>query len=238
MEVVVPFATDAPKTRLEPVLSPSEREAFATAMLEDVLAAVTAAGHEPGVLATGPLDVDVPVVEDDRPLSEAVNTRLDAHFGRESDDGRRDTSERVSDDERRDKSESNRSVRRPTDTGIAVVMADLAIVTPDAIDRLCEAPGDLVLAPGRYGGTNALVARDPEFRVDYHGTSYLDHREIADDLGLDVTVVDSFRLASDVDEPHDLVEVLCHGEGRSRAFLREAGFSLSTTGGRVAIERR
>ena len=218
MEVVVPFATDAPKTRLEPVLSSSEREAFATAMLEDVLAAVIDAGHEPRVLATGPLEVDVPVVEDDRPLSEAVNARLGAHFERESG------------------SATDDPVR--TEEGIAVVMADLAIVTPAAIDRLCTHPGELVIAPGRYGGTNALVTRDPGFRVDYHGTSYLDHREIADELDLDVTVIDSFRLASDVDEPADLVEVCCHGRGRSRAFLDEVGFELSTTGGRVAVERR
>ena len=226
MEVVVPFATDSPKTRLEPVLSPSERDEFAAAMLEDVLAAVIDAGHDPRVLATTPIDVDVPVEVDDRPLSEAVNAQIEAHF------------ERGSTSERRHTDDSSRSERRPADTGIAIVMADLAIVTPEAIERLCGASGALVLAPGRYGGTNALVARNPDFRVDYHGTSYLDHREIADASGIDVTVVDSFRLASDVDEPSDLVEVLCHGEGRSRAYLREAGFALSTAHDRVTVERR
>jgi 2-phospho-L-lactate guanylyltransferase len=64
---------------------------------------------------------------------------------------------------------------RPT----AIVMADLALATPTALERLFSAEDDVVIAPGRGGGTNALVSRHPEFRVDYHGTSYLDHLGIA-----------------------------------------------------------
>ena len=40
MRVVVPFAAERPKTRLEGVLSPEERVAFARAMLADVLEAL------------------------------------------------------------------------------------------------------------------------------------------------------------------------------------------------------
>jgi 2-phospho-L-lactate guanylyltransferase len=45
------------------------------------------------------------------------------------------------------------------------------------------------------------------------------------------------RLASDVDEPADLVEVLLHGEGEAAAWLREAGFELDAGEGRVGIDR-
>jgi len=123
--------------------------------------------------------------------------------------------------------------REPT----AVVMADLALATPAALGRLFDPEADVVLAPGRGGGTNALVARHPEFRVDYHGASIRDHRAIARQAGLSVATVDSFRLATDVDEPADLVEVLLHSEGRAAARLREAGFSVRTTDGRVTAER-
>ena len=123
------------------------------------------------------------------------------------------------------------------DQPVAVVMADLALATPAALSRLFDAEGDVVVAPGRGGGTNALVVRHDEFRVDYHGASYLDHRRAAREVGASVEVVDSHRLATDVDERTDLAEVLLHGEGRSAAWLRDAGFSLLVDDGRVEVER-
>ncbi|WP_439027481.1 2-phospho-L-lactate guanylyltransferase [Haloarchaeobius sp. DT45] len=123
------------------------------------------------------------------------------------------------------------------DEPVAVVMADLALADRDSMERLFAAEGDVVLAPGRGGGTNAVVARHPAFRVDYHGASYLDHREAASSVGADVTVVDSHRLATDVDEPGDLVEVLVHGEGRTRDWLREHGFRIERGNGRVNVTR-
>ncbi|WP_327051067.1 2-phospho-L-lactate guanylyltransferase [Halomicrococcus gelatinilyticus] len=123
------------------------------------------------------------------------------------------------------------------DDPTAVVMADLALATPTALERLFDADGDVVLAPGRGGGTNALVARHPGFRVDYHGASYLDHRTAASDVGATVTTVDSHRLATDVDERGDLAEVLLHADGRARDWLVDAGFSLSVTDGRVEAAR-
>lgn len=120
---------------------------------------------------------------------------------------------------------------------VTVVMADLALATPDTLERLFETNGEVVLAPGRRGGTNALVARHPEFRVDYHGTSYLDHLEIAREVGADVEVVDSHRLATDVDEREDLVELWIHGEGKSSEWLKEAGFLLESKEGHIGVVR-
>ena len=202
MRVVVPFATETPKTRLADVLDADERDAFAGAMLADVLDSIRAAEEEPEVLATAPIDVDAPVAVDDRPLTPAVNAVLEA-----------------------------------SDEPVAVVVADLAIVTREALCRLFGADDDVAIAPGRAGGTNALVVRHPEFRVDYHGASYLDHRRIARAVDASVAVVDSHRLATDVDTREDLVEVLLHGEGRARRWLEDAGFELSVEGGRVGVRR-
>jgi len=123
------------------------------------------------------------------------------------------------------------------DEPVAVVMADLALATGPVLERLFAATGDVVLAPGRGGGTNALVARDPDFRVDYHGVSFRDHLEAARESGASVRVVDSFRLAVDVDERADLLEVLLHGEGRTAAWLREAGFRVESDGGEPILAR-
>jgi len=202
MRTVVPFAAGDPKTRLADVLSSAERSAFARAMLSDVLAIVRAAGGDPTVLSTGPIDADASVTVDDRSLSTAVNAVLGA-----------------------------------ADGPVAVVMADLALVSPTALERLYGTDGDVVAAPGRGGGTNALVVRHPDFRVDYHGISFRDHRLRARDVGASFSVVDSHRLATDVDERDDLAEVLLHGGGDSAAWLRDAGFELVATDGRVTVTR-
>ncbi|QDX40556.1 2-phospho-L-lactate guanylyltransferase [Salarchaeum sp. JOR-1] len=202
MRVLVPFDGRNPCSRLAPVLDSDERGAFAALLRDDVLDAVRAAGGRPELLATAPVDADVPVTVDDRSLSAAVNAVLDA--GEE-----------------------------PT----AVVMADLGLATPRALSRLFDASGDVVLAPGRGGGTNALVVRHSDFRVDYHGASCRDHRRAAHAVGASLRELDSHRLATDIDEPGDLAELLLHGDGRATRWLRDAGFRLSTGDGRVAVER-
>ncbi|AHF98600.1 2-phospho-L-lactate guanylyltransferase [Halostagnicola larsenii XH-48] len=212
MHVVVPYAPDAPKTRLKPVLSETERSTLARVMLEDVLEAVRETGREPTVLSTEPLEIDAPVTVDRRPLTEAVNAVV------------------------RSRTRST-EVKSSGSAAVAVVMADLALTTPEALERLFAPNADVVIAPGRGVGTNALVVRHPEFRVDYHGGSFLDHRRIADDIGATLETVDSFRLGADIDEPADLVEVLAHGTGRTADCLREFGFELDSTEGRLEVVR-
>ena len=123
------------------------------------------------------------------------------------------------------------------DGELAVVMADLPLLTPGAVDRLFERDTDVVLAPGLDGGTNAFVSRHPDFRVDYHGASIRDHRRIARDAGASLAEVDSRRLATDIDEPRDLAEVLLHSDGAAADWLRDAGFALAISDGRVTVER-
>lgn len=224
MRVVVPFGVRDPVTRLDPVLSEPERRAFALRMLADVIRAVRGAGGEPEILAEAPIEpafgedgagndplaavgVDIPVSVDERPLTAAVNAELAAADWRE---GR----------------------EKP----LAIVMADLALATPRAIDRL-RTDADLVIVPGRGGGTNALLVDQPGFRVDYHGASYLDHLRTADELDATVRTVDSMRLSTDIDEPDDLVELLLHGEGVAADWLEDAGFELRIREGRVGVER-
>jgi 2-phospho-L-lactate guanylyltransferase len=121
---------------------------------------------------------------------------------------------------------------------VAVVVADLPLVTPHALRRLYSHDDGFVVAPGRGGGTNAFVTRDPDFRVDYHGTSFVDHIERARELGCETKVIDSFRLSTDADEPADLVEVLLHGEGSAARFIDERLELVEDDEKRVSVERR
>jgi 2-phospho-L-lactate guanylyltransferase len=224
--VVVPFDATRPKTRLAPVLDTDERDAFARAMLRDVLAAVdTLDDATVDVVSTAPLDRDGGPGSDLAPRS-APESRATVTVDDRSLDA-------VVDD----------AIAETVGTGTAqgplvVVMADLALVTPTALSRLLAPDADVVLAPGRGVGTNALVVRTPGFRTDFHGTSYLDHRRAARDVGT-VEAVDSFRLATDVDEPADLVEAFVHGGPATTAWLTER-FELAVADeeGRVTLVRQ
>jgi 2-phospho-L-lactate guanylyltransferase len=210
LPAIVPFKPVNPKTRLSCVLSLDEREVFAEQMLADMISALREAGCTPTILSTHPCEFHDP--EDFRDSKVLVDSRglNDALNG---------LLERV---------------REP----VIIIMADLPLVTAEAVKMMLESPGDVVIAPGRGGGTNALLIRDPSrYRVNYYGASFLKHRRIALELGLSCNVVDSFRLHTDVDEREDLVELLIHGTGRSRVFLEMLGFSLAIEKGRVGIER-
>ncbi|MFB6079249.1 MAG: 2-phospho-L-lactate guanylyltransferase [Halarchaeum sp.] len=129
------------------------------------------------------------------------------------------------------------AVNARLNAGTAVVMADLALATPRGLGALFDASGDVVLVPGVGGGTNALVARDDAFRVDYHGASYRDHLRVAREAGLSVREFEHGRLTLDVDEPADVADVLVRGEGDAPRWLREAGVRLDPSGGRTGVSR-
>jgi 2-phospho-L-lactate guanylyltransferase len=121
---------------------------------------------------------------------------------------------------------------------VLILMADLPLATNEAIKRMITHSADMSIVPGRGGGTNAIFLSSGEsYRVDYYGASFLKHMRIAEERGLSCEVVDSFRLHTDVDEKEDLVELLIHGQGKSRACLEELGFRLLIEKGRVGVVR-
>lgn len=121
---------------------------------------------------------------------------------------------------------------------VLIIMADLPLATVETVTRLLATPADIAIVPGRGGGTNAIFVRDPRrFHVDFYGASFLDHMAIAEEAGLGIEVFDSFRLHTDIDEKEDLVEILLHGQGKTRESLLRLGFSLSVEHGRVGVER-
>lgn len=139
-------------------------------------------------------------------------------------------------DDRRLSTAVNAQLRTgPTET--AVVMADLPLVTASTLERLFEQSGDIVLAYGKGGGTNAVVSRHPAFNVDYHEGSYHDHLANARDIDAQVAEIDSYRLSHDVDEPVDLADVLLYGDGNTTTWLRHHGFTVTNRNGRSTIQR-
>jgi len=208
MEILVPYDPTEPKGRLRPALAARERQSFAEAMLRDVIGAIEAAGHVPVVLT---------------PAASALSCACE-----------------MVDDARSLSTAVTAQISRRLTAGagaVGVIMADCALLTPETVTGLVSTSGPVVLAPGRGGGTNGMVIRDPAFTADYHGASIIDHRQIAAALGNPAAEVDSMRLATDIDEPEDLPEVLLHSEGRAAAMLKSWGFSLSRGEGRVGVTR-
>ena len=202
---LIPYKQKNPKTRLSAILSQEEREEFAFAMLEDVVAAVKDANCSPVIVGTELFDSElVQVTVTDADLNRALNEILTT-----------------------------------TEQNILIIMADLPLADAGAIRRVISTGSDMAIVPGRGGGTNAIFVKDPKkFHVDYYGASFTKHLAIAKEAGLSVEVIDSFRLHTDIDEDDDLVELMIHGNGKSRAYLEAHGFRLETETGRVRVTRK
>ncbi|HTY91235.1 MAG TPA: 2-phospho-L-lactate guanylyltransferase [Methanocella sp.] len=120
---------------------------------------------------------------------------------------------------------------------VMIIMADIPLITVKNIRDMLASPADVVISPGRGGGTNVQYIKEPrKYHVDYYGASFLDHMRIAEDNGLTVEFFDSFNASSDIDEPQDLVELYIHGRGRAAEYLRSF-MALDVSNGRVKIVR-
>jgi 2-phospho-L-lactate/phosphoenolpyruvate guanylyltransferase len=220
--IVVPFRLGGAKSRLSPALAPVERRQLAVAMLGDVLRAVHGFGDvtiltRPGfdlreVDGSDGAFCDSKILESELDLNDALNEFI-----------------------------ARRALHGwPED--LLIVMADLALLFKEEISGILDCPGDVVLCPGRGGGTNMILIRSPVFRTCYTGLSYPKHLAVARQAGLKTAVFESFRAGCDIDEPDDLAEVLLHGQGEAKALLTELGFSLSEnardSAGKAPIIRR
>jgi 2-phospho-L-lactate/phosphoenolpyruvate guanylyltransferase len=201
VHIIVPFKLNGAKSRLSPVLMPEERMNLAFAMLKDVLNAVSGFGNVTILSRPGfkkeDLVQDVDLLVSDLELNDALN----AFIEEKADQG------------------------WPSD--IFIVMADLALLTKDVVKGILDTEGDVVLSPGRGGGTNMILIRSPKFRTCYRGLSFPKNVDFALKAGLNAAIYESFRAGCDIDEPEDLAEVLLHGQGETKSVLESMDFILS-----------
>lgn len=211
MRAVIPFKKSNAKSRLGTLLSEKEREELAIAMLHDVAEALLKSGcfEVVDILSTSIIEVEgVNTVLTEKGLNEALNEYLQKM--------------------------SSHKINEP----VLIIMADVPLVSINNIRDIVASPADIVIAPGRMGGTNALFIREPSsFRVDYYGTSFLKHVEIGRKSNLKIEVFDSFNLSTDIDEVADLTEILIHGKGHAQNYLKKLGFNLVENAGRVGVKR-
>jgi len=209
MRAVIPFKKSNAKSRLGTLLYEKEREDFAMAMLADVVGMLVDSDcfDVIDILSTSPIYLEnTNIVLTEMGLNEALNEYLGKM--------------------------SSHNLNEP----VLIIMADIPLVSKKNIKDIVSSQADIVIAPGRMGGTNAVFIRNPlSFHVDYYGASFLKHLEIA--KGLCIEVFDSFNLSTDIDEVSDLAEVLIHGKGHSKSYLEKIGISILANGGRVGVKR-
>ncbi|TGC07026.1 2-phospho-L-lactate guanylyltransferase [Methanolobus halotolerans] len=200
MRAMIPYKKQHAKSRLSPALSLEEREHFVELMLRDVVGSLQVAGVS---------DIDVLTTpKNGVPSDLDVNILFSEHELNNAINGYLDT------------------VSEP----VLIIMADMPLVTPGHIKEMKSIEKDLIIVPGKGGGTNVLFIRNPDsFYVKYYDSSFLNHCRIAEEMGQSVHVYDSFLLSTDIDEPHDLVEIMLHGHGLSKSYI-DSKFGMKDNG--------
>ena len=217
-KAIIPFKKERAKSRLGGVLSEKEREEFAVRMLGDVLVALSESEiEEVEIIST----CSEEQIKEDLKLGLGLNLELESESKPDlnlkltvREDGR--GLNEVLNEEIKDEKEP-----------ILIIMADVPLATPESINEIISREEDVVITPGREGGTNALFLRKPyKFAVSYYGISCLKHIETAKRRDLSYAIHDSFFISTDIDEVDDLIELLIHGKGFSVEYLRGIGVSI------------
>jgi 2-phospho-L-lactate guanylyltransferase CofC len=108
---------------------------------------------------------------------------------------------------------------------VLILMSDLPLITSEIVERILRRTEDVVIVPGRKGGTNVLFIRDPSrFKVNYYGISFKNHEEIAREGGLSYLIYDSMLAGTDIDEEEDLLDLLIFGEGGGKKLSERDRF--------------
>ena len=107
---------------------------------------------------------------------------------------------------------------------LAVLHADMPLVTTHSLRRALHTLGPVVIAPAAdERGTNLLLRRPPDAIASRFGRdSYRRHLEEAAERELPIAVVDHEELAFDLDEPADILTVLeARRPGRTLEVCRD-----------------
>jgi 2-phospho-L-lactate guanylyltransferase len=184
------------KTRLSPALTGLERGALTLAMLEDVLdAALSVPGWATWVVSPDEVALEIAAGRGARPIAEAKPPLANA----------------IRQVEAKAKEEGANA--------LAVLPADVPLVTVDTLHEALRTLGAVVLARSADGsGTSLLLRRPPRaIPARFGPDSFRRHVELAQARGLPVSIVERRELSFDVDRPDDILTLLADGRrGRTR----------------------
>ena len=189
------------KRRVAPDLTPLERGALTLAMLEDVLdAAQAVTGWQTWVVSPDEVVLEIAVrrgatsVPEEKPPLASAIRQV----------------ERL-------------ATEREVDA-LAILPADLPLITTEALTAALRTLGPVVLARSHdEAGTNLLLRRPPKaIPARFGPQSFRRHLDQAEARGLPAAVVDRRELSFDLDVPSDILTLLATGRrGRARQVCLE-----------------
>lgn len=191
------------KSSLKPVLTPEQRHDLVLCMLEDVLNAANHALPIKDTIVVSPDQqaLDFACSKGATPLTEpgvGLNEALNLAINRAKELGAR---------------------------SVLILPSDLPLLRPVDIEKIVgmsSGKRDMVIAPSKRKGTNALLLKPPDLiDLRFGGESFQPHLERAQRAGIAPHVYRSERVGTDIDEVSDLIKLKAQGLGtRSYDFLR------------------
>jgi 2-phospho-L-lactate guanylyltransferase len=98
---------------------------------------------------------------------------------------------------------------------------------------------DMVIAPAKGGGTNALIFKPETIDLKFGEYSFFEHLQEAKAKGQSSMIYDSFFLSLDVNTAEDLGEIVLHGDGtHTQSFLNRLPLSVKPYRGSERLEVR
>jgi 2-phospho-L-lactate guanylyltransferase len=203
------------KTRLSPTLTPSEREGLLKAMLTDVTMALKGAVDEVVVISA---DEDV--------LEFAYE--LGATIIQEK--GQTDLNGALKQAIEWCSGNCCKVIITPSDIPL------LGLANPRKLIEDSE-KYDVVIAPAKGGGTNAIVFKPGSIELKFGDCSFFEHLLEAKNNDLSFKIYDSFYLSLDVNTGEDLGEIILHGhDTHAQAYLKRLKLSAKPFHGSERLE--
>ena len=209
---VVPVKeVDRAKERLAPMLRPETRRALALAMLEDVLAALTAT---PGIAGLTVVTVDAEAGR----LAATYGARLIETGARDGHTGAVTAAARL--------------LAAEGCPGMLTLPGDIPLVTPAEIASVLAAhppaPSFTIVPSHDERGSNTVVCSPPDaVPLRFGENSFYPHIQAAEACGIRPNIVHLPGIALDIDNPEDVVSFMrIESPTRARAVLAEERMQL------------
>ena len=106
----------------------------------------------------------------------------------------------------------------------------------DKIIKMGET-ADIVIAPAKGGGTNALLCPVKGMEMKFGECSFFEHLKYGQKQNWPCEVFDSFYMSLDVNTAEDLGEIMLHGTGtETRKFLKTSGLEVVANHGKERLQ--
>ncbi len=117
---------------------------------------------------------------------------------------------------------------------VLIVPSDVPLLKKQHVKKILSKAEefDVIIAPAKGGGTNALLCPANDFSMKFGDYSFFNHIKEAKLKGLSYKIFDSFYLSLDVNTAEDLGEIMLHGDGtKAREYLIKSKLKVKSIHG-------